>query len=48
MKNIFDFFPFFFFSPLEKANKFFCSKLHLGKVLKLGLQYNEHPILLKK
>lgn len=31
-----------------KAIMFFCSKLHLEKVLCLGLQHNKHCVLLKK
>lgn len=49
MKNVLEFFVLFCFGfALEKANIFFCSKLHLGKVLKLGLQHNERSVLLKK
>lgn len=31
-----------------KAITFFCSKLHLEKVLHLGLQHNKQSVLLKK
>lgn len=31
-----------------KAIMFFCSKLHLEKVLHLGLQHNKQSVLLKK
>lgn len=31
-----------------KAIVFFCSKLHLEKVLHLGLQHNKHSVLFKK
>lgn len=31
-----------------KAIMFFCSKLHLDKVLHLGLQHNKQSVLLKK
>lgn len=50
MKNVLEFFSkfFFFFFASEKANVFFCSRLHLGKVLNLGLQHNEHYVFLKK
>lgn len=49
MKNVLEFFGLFYFVfALEKANMFFYSRLHLGKVLKLGLQHNEPSVLLKK
>lgn len=35
-------------SSSAKAIMFLCSKLHLGKILHLGLQHNKHSVLLKK